>query len=82
MIIDEIGKMELCSDRFLRYAKNTLADGRTVVLATVPVKCPYVVERMKERDDSMLMEVTRGNRENMSQRILENVLAAIESCLG
>ena len=69
VVIDEIGKMELVSPAF-REAVLAALDGPKVVLATVMARSHPWVDRLKGRDDVMLVEVTLANREALPKRIL------------
>eukprot|EP01083_Nonionella_stella_P223442 796308_1 len=47
MIIDEIGKMELFSKRFVSFVDKCLKSPTILVLATVPLKGPGIVNKIK-----------------------------------
>ncbi len=74
IIIDEIGKMELFSDRFAQIVKDIFSDENTTVIATVPIKNIHpVVSWIKKRPDVLLFEVDYKNRDTLPQKIL-NIL--------
>ena len=74
IIIDEIGKMELFSDRFAQIVKDIFSDENTTVIATVPVKNIHpIVSWIKKRPDVLLLEVDYKNRDTLPQKIL-NIL--------
>ncbi|XP_027309956.1 cancer-related nucleoside-triphosphatase [Anas acuta] len=78
-VIDEIGKMELFSQAFIRAVRETLTDPGTVVLGTIPVpkgKPLDLVEEIRSRKDVKVFNVSKENRNN----ILQDILAAVESC--
>ncbi len=74
IIIDEIGKMELFSDRFAQIVKDIFSNENTTVIATVPAKNIHpVVSWIKKRPDVLLLEVDYKNRDTLPQKIL-NIL--------
>lgn len=76
VIIDEIGKMECYSSRFRDLITRLLESDRPFI-ATIARKGTPFIESVKERDDVILFELTRENRE----RLLEPVLSTIRSFL-
>ncbi len=70
VLIDEIGKMELFSLRFLNIVKD-IFEKKHSILATVPIKNihPFVKE-LKNRKDILLIEVTYSNRDNLPEKII------------
>ncbi len=71
VVIDEIGKMELLSDKFLVLVKKIFSE-KDQILATVPLKNvhPFVKE-LKERKDILLIEVSYTNREILPEKIIQ-----------
>jgi nucleoside-triphosphatase len=68
-LIDEIGKMECCSDRLVAALRRLLDSGAPVV-ATVAVRGGGLIAEVKTRPDAELWEVTRKNRDGLPARIL------------
>jgi nucleoside-triphosphatase len=68
-LIDEIGKMECLSIRFLR-AVTRLLDSPKPILATVGARGTGLITDVKRRADAELWEVTTGNREELPHRIV------------
>ena len=68
-LVDEIGKMECLSTRFVR-AMTTLLDGATPLVATVARRGEGFIADVKRRPDVELWEMTRTNRDEMPARIL------------
>ena len=68
-IVDEIGKMECFSQRFVE-AVPALLDSRQLLVATVARKGSGFIEAVKERADIELWEVTRKNRVGMASEVL------------
>ena len=69
VVIDEIGKMELFSERF-RTLTRQLFDSDQRLLATVALHGKGYIQEIKMRPDVHLVEVTRNNRDEVIHRIL------------
>lgn len=74
-LVDEIGKMESLSARFVEAMQRLLEANNTVV-ATIGKKGDGFIEEVKQRTDVELWEITVGNRDMMPQQ----VLAWIKDC--
>ena len=72
IVIDEIGKMELFSNRFRDLVRNALASDRQV-LASISLKGSEFIREVKQRLDIHLLEVTHGNRDRMPETIVEGL---------
>ncbi len=72
IVIDEIGKMELFSNRFRDLVRNTLNSDKQV-LATIPLKGNEFIREIKQRLDIHLLEVTHGNRNRLTEAIVEGL---------
>ncbi len=70
IVIDEVGKMELCSHRFRDVVEKALAAPQPL-LATVPAYRLPFTDALKRRSETDVIEITRSNRET-----LPDVLAA------
>lgn len=68
-LVDEIGKMECLSQRFVS-AVGLLLSGDTILVATVAIKGSGLIAEIKARQDSLLWEITRENRNVMPERVL------------
>lgn len=66
--MDEIGKMECASPRFVA-GMRVLLDGRTPVVATAGQRGGGLIAEVKARSDVALWEVTRANRGAMPARV-------------
>lgn len=62
IFIDEIGKMECCSQRFVELLVDLL-DGGTTVVATIALRGKGFIEQVKHRPNCQLIIVTRDNRD-------------------
>lgn len=68
-LVDEIGKMECLSERFVARIRALLDSGRPVV-ATVAKRGEGFIAQVKQRDDCELWTLTRANRDELPERIL------------
>jgi len=68
VIVDEIGKMELCSQAF-RAAVAAVMASEHPVLATVPLHRHPFLDALRERDDVAVIEVTRSSRDDLPPRV-------------
>lgn len=80
LVIDEIGSMELLSQRFQKMIENILAtDKKLKVLATVPLRnSNSLVQQLKVHPRSQLFHVTKSNRDDL----FGNVLKATRNLIG
>lgn len=77
MVIDEIGKMELFSEKFKEKLIECLDKGN--VLATITKRGGgYFVEEIKNREDIRLIELTEMNRDKVIQRLINEFNERIE----
>ena len=72
IVIDEIGKMELFSNRFRGLVWDALNSDKQV-LATIPIKGNEFLRKIKQRLDTHLFEVTHGNRDHLWDEIVEGL---------
>ena len=63
-VIDEVGKMELASRHFQTQIVE-LVETATSLLATVQRHRHPLTDRLKARSDIRVIEVTRGNRDQL-----------------
>ena len=77
LIIDEIGKMELKSNEFeeaIEKIFNNSKSNNFVILATVPIANDVkFVEVLKNREDTEVIELSKGNRDNVFKEISEKI---------
>ncbi len=76
IIIDEIGKMECFSPRFREALKNTL-DLPNRVLGSIAAEGTPFIERIKERNDVMLVTVSEKNRDSLEPFLLEKLFRVV-----
>ncbi len=69
VLIDEIGKMECLSQRFVN-AMRTLFEGRRPIVATIAQSGGGFIAEAKRRRDAELREVELSNREGLVESVL------------
>ena len=75
IVIDEIGKMETACTDFMPAVRAALS-GTATVIATVPLRGTPDTELIIRRADVLLFEVTRRNRDSISEEIIERICGA------
>lgn len=68
IVIDEIGRMELCSKRFQEMVEIALDSGKPVV-ATVPSEGTPFVEEIKKRKDVRVIHMDLANRDDILEQV-------------
>ncbi|KAG6551910.1 hypothetical protein Mapa_006527 [Marchantia paleacea] len=79
-IVDEVGRMELQSERFRDALMNLLASPQTAVFGSLPAPrfghdLPFV-EDIKQRADTATLTLTKSNRDTTAQKV-ESILMNI-----
>lgn len=69
-LVDEVGKMECFSSRFISAMRRLLDSDKTII-ATVGKKGSDFIAEIKQRSDSLLWEITLENRDEMPTRVLD-----------
>ena len=72
IVIDEIGKMELFSNRFQGLVRDAL-NSEKQVLASISLKGNEFIREIKQRLDIHLLEVTHGNRNRLPGALVEGL---------
>jgi nucleoside-triphosphatase len=78
VLIDEIGKMESFSGRFVETVESLL-DSAGVLVATVALRGEGFIEAVKRRPDVLLWNVSRSNREGMPAKVAEWVRSRLRA---
>lgn len=68
IVIDEIGKMELYSEKFRDIVLKTLDSGKCL-LGVIHIDDIPFLRRIKSRKDILLLELTPGNRQDLLEKI-------------
>ncbi|XP_028279273.1 cancer-related nucleoside-triphosphatase [Parambassis ranga] len=79
-VIDEIGKMELFSQSFIRAVRQTLDGTSCTILGTIPIpkgKPLGLVEEVRSRRDVKVFTVSKENR----NALLQDIIAAVQEGL-
>jgi len=71
-ILDEIGKMECFSDKFITIVRHLL-DSEIPLIATIARKGGGFIEEVKCRKDMELVQITRQNRSRLADEIVEKI---------
>jgi nucleoside-triphosphatase len=71
-VIDELGKMELASERF-REAVSRLFDGPAAVVATVHTHRDPFTDALKRRPEVEILRVTAASRDRLPARLAERL---------
>ncbi|KAA0718306.1 Cancer-related nucleoside-triphosphatase [Triplophysa tibetana] len=79
-VIDEIGKMELFSQAFIRAVRQTLDASSCSIVGTIPVpkgKPLALVEEVSGRQDVKIYTITKENRDSLC----DDIVSALQECL-
>jgi nucleoside-triphosphatase len=77
IVVDEIGKMECCSEIF-KEAIEAALDASNLLLGTIPKGGTPFIRMLKTREDVKIIEVTRKNRHQMVEIVLEELRSMAE----
>ncbi len=69
-VVDEIGKMECYSDRFVQVVRRVL-DRRQLLLGTIAARGGGFIAEVKARPDIKFVSVTVSNRSDLPQQLAE-----------
>ena len=69
IVMDEIGRMELFSERFQQAVVRAL-DSRSTVFGVIQMKRNSFLDRIRKRPDTQIVTVTTGNRDSLLPEIL------------
>ena len=76
-LVDEIGKMECLSDRFVSALQALLA-GPHPVVATIALRGTGFIEEVKRLKSGLIWDVTRANRDKLPERVLAWLAAKLQ----
>lgn len=77
--IDEIGTMELFSERF-RKAVRTAVESRKLVIGVVHRRASdRLIDELKAREDCEIHEVRNDNRDSLCGRVLRKAIKSLEN---
>ncbi|MFO7866601.1 MAG: NTPase [Candidatus Aminicenantes bacterium] len=76
-MVDEIGKMELYSEKFKRVVRSVL-DSDKPVIATIQMSRDPFCEKIKKRGDSEVLFLTKENKDE----IFDKITSALDSAVS
>lgn len=76
IILDEIGKMECFSTKFMESAKQAL-DSSCIVVGTITLGGTDFILSVKQRSDIEIIEVTPENRDHLPEVLSKKVLNSV-----
>jgi nucleoside-triphosphatase len=68
LVVDEIGKMELASDRFAERIERLFATEVRIVAAVHAFRHP-MTDALKRRADTTVIKITAANRDDLPERL-------------
>jgi nucleoside-triphosphatase len=71
-VVDELGKMELASERFKEVVAE-LFDAQPAIVATIQLARNPFTDALKRRRDTELVRVTEGNRDELPSRLADRL---------
>jgi nucleoside-triphosphatase len=77
VIMDEIGRMELCSEAFQQAVVRAL-DSPKPVFGTIQDRSNAFLDGVRERDDVEVARLTEANRDGMTAVLAERLAALLE----
>lgn len=77
IIIDEIGKMECFSQKFIQASKQAL-DSSALVVGTITLGGTEYIKQVKGRTDIDVFEVTPENRDKLPDIILDSIFKLLK----
>jgi nucleoside-triphosphatase len=78
VVIDELGRMELFSEKFQRCVQRTL-DRAQLVLGVVQRRANPFTDAVKSRSDVLVIEVTETNRDRLPEEIIRRIKETMRS---
>lgn len=72
IILDEIGKMECFSEKFIEAAEKAL-NSPNIVIGTITLGGSDYIMKVKSRQDIEIIEVTLQNRDELPDRIIRSI---------
>ncbi|MEE9151820.1 MAG: nucleoside-triphosphatase, partial [Thermoplasmata archaeon] len=71
IIIDEVGKMEVESERFVEVVKKVLEEDKPLILTLHKKSRNPLLQDIRRRDDVRILEVTPINRNLLPYKIIK-----------
>ncbi|XP_021936239.1 cancer-related nucleoside-triphosphatase homolog isoform X2 [Zootermopsis nevadensis] len=71
LVLDEIGRMELMSDRFKQEVKKAFSNPSITILATIPVKPAPFTKSLSQSPNTLVLVVAKSNRDNLVDQVFD-----------
>lgn len=72
VVVDEVGKMELFSEKFSKMFEVIFSDPKRSALITIPIRDVHPIVRwVRKNPQAVLLEVTRENRDALVSEIID-----------
>ncbi len=76
LLIDEIGKMELMSEKFKNIVVKAFESSNTVV-ASIGIQKDLFTEALRKRSDTKIIKVTKENRDSLPETLIKLLHQAV-----
>ncbi|MFN3814096.1 MAG: NTPase [Aquificaceae bacterium] len=71
ILIDEVGKMELFSEKFALLVEKVISDPKYNALVTIPIRDIHpLVAQIRRHPSAVLLEITKENRDSLLDEII------------
>jgi len=77
-VVDEIGKMEVFSEKFC-FAVNNILNSKHLVIGTISKRGAGFIKEVRDRNDVELIEVTFSNRDRLPVEICNKIKSSISA---
>ncbi len=73
IVIDEIGKMELFSHKFVNKIEEIFNENNKKILATIPISKIPLIEKLKNLPDTEVIEINEENRDRLVNELINKL---------
>ncbi|CAH0746970.1 unnamed protein product [Bemisia tabaci] len=77
LILDEIGKMELYSNKFKQKVSEIFRNSETVILATIPSRPMPVVDSLRKLPSAKIFTLSVQNRDDLEDEVMTHLMAPL-----
>jgi nucleoside-triphosphatase len=72
IVIDEIGKMEMCSNKFNATVRRLFRESKKTIIATIPISASIpLINELKSQSDVKVFDTGKDSIENIKKSCLE-----------
>jgi nucleoside-triphosphatase len=82
IVIDEIGPMELCSEKFAEAVRRAIESGKLVVAVIHAKAGNKIVDEVRNREDAEVFLITKENRSELHKVVIEEAEKSLEKTDG